>query len=782
MGLGRRSSGRAAAVAAVGVAALALAAPAVAGIGPTTRESLTGASSQQANGASFGASLSADGSLVAFQSDATDLVPNDTNMVRDVFARDRTNATTTRVSVASNGAEANRGGIMPAISGDGRYVAFSSQATNLDPSATSGFFEVYVRDLTTGNTSRVSRTPTGGEPDNGSGGDTISISRDGRYVAFVSAATNLVSGTGSPSGNSRLYVYDTKADKTVLVSVTSAGDPSIGEQPSISADGRYVAFSSVRALVPGDTNGVGDVYIRDRDADGNGIFDEAGAGKTSTTLVSVALDGTSAGNDNSTGPPLRGPLALSADGRQVAFASNASNLVADDTNSKTDVFVRDLRAGKTARVSVASDGSQGNDRSGGPFSGLALSADGRRVAFGSDASNLVAGDRNFTSDVFVHDRDADGNGTFDEAGAGKTTTTLESVSTDGTQGNDASGGEFSVGVSLTGDGTGLAFGSVATNLVAGDTNAVSDVFFRRLAPPTQSTLTVVKAGAGQGTVTSSPAGIDCGSSCAHAFDTGTLVRLTAAPAAGSSFAGFTGTGCAGAAATCTATVDESRSVTATFAVAQTGGGGNPPPGGGGNPPPGGGGNPPPGGGGSPPPAGGGNPPPGGGGNPPPPPPPPAPPAAAGLVPGLGDVRAASAPVVSGFGLTNDPFVVGGSTPTFGRAAKKAKRHKKGTTFGYTLSKDATVKIVISQAGSGRRQGNRCVAPTRKLRNARKCTRIITKGTLTRTSHQGSNRVAFSGRIGSRKLAPGRYQATLTATDPAKNTSKPQTIAFRIVGR
>jgi len=783
MGLGRRSSGRAAALAGAAVAALALAAPAVAGIGPTTRESLTGASGQQANGASFGASLSADGSLVAFQSNASDLVPGDTNNFTDVFVRDRINATTTRVSVASNGAQANNTGMFPAISGDGRYVAFSSGATNLDPGATSGFGEVYVRDLTTGNTSRVSRTPTGGEPDSSSGGDAVSISRDGRYVAFTSSATNLVPG-GTPGQSDfsprRVYVYDTKADKTVLVAVTSAGAPADGEQPSISADGRYVAFSAVRALVPGDTNGVGDVYIRDRDADGNGIFDEAGAGKTSTTLVSVALDGTSAGNANSTGRPLDGPLALSADGRQVAFASNASNLVADDTNSKTDVFVRDLRAGKTARVSVASDGSQGNDRSGGFATGLALSADGRRVAFASDASNLVAGDRNFKTDVFVHDRDADGNGTFDEAGAGKATTTLESVSTGGTQGDDASGGGSGAiaGVSLTGDGTGLAFGSFATNLVAGDTNAVSDVFFRRLAPPTQSTLTVVKAGAGQGTVTSSPAGIDCGSSCAHAFDTGTLVRLTAAPAAGSSFAGFTGTGCAGAAATCTATVDESRSVTATFAVAQTGGGGNPPPGGGGNPPPGGGG--------SPPPAGGGNPPPGGGGNPPPPPPPPpppsAPPAATGLVPGLGAVRDTSAPVVSGFGLTNDPFVVGGSTPTFGRAAKKAKRHKKGTTFGYTLSKDATVKIVISQAGSGRRRGRRCVAPTRKLRNARRCTRIITKGTLTRTSHPGSNRVAFSGRIGSRKLAPGRYQATLTATDAAKNASKPQTIAFTIVRR
>jgi len=141
------------------------------------------------------------------------------------------------------------------------------------------------------------------------------------------------------------------------------------------------------------------------------------------------------------------------------------------------------------------------------------------------------------------------------------------------------------------------------------------------------------------------------------------------------------------------------------------------------------------------------------------------------------------PVVTGYGLTNNPFVVaGGSTPTFGVAAKKTTKHKKGTVFGYTLSEAATVRIVISQAQSGRRKGKRCVAPTRKLRHARRCARIFVKMTLTRTSHQGSNRVAFSGRIGSRKLAPGRYQATLTATDAAKNTSKAKTISFTIVRR
>ncbi len=181
------------------------------------------------------------------------------------------------------------------------------------------------------------------------------------------------------------------------------------------------------------------------------------------------------------------------------------------------------------------------------------------------------------------------------------------------------------------------------------------------------------------------------------------------------------------------------------------------------------------------PGGGGNPPPAGGGNPPPPPPPPPPPAAA-LVPGLGAVRDTSAPIVSRLGLTNNPFVVGGSTPTFGRAAKKAKRHKKGTTFRYTLTEPATVRIVIAQAGSGRRRGRGCVAPTRRLGKARRCVRLSTRATLTRTSHQGANRVAFSGRIGSKALKPGRYQATITATDAAKNTSKPQTIAFTIVRR
>ena len=141
----------------------------------------------------------------------------------------------------------------------------------------------------------------------------------------------------------------------------------------------------------------------------------------------------------------------------------------------------------------------------------------------------------------------------------------------------------------------------------------------------------------------------------------------------------------------------------------------------------------------------------------------------------------SAPGVSGYGLTNNPFVVSGArTPTFGVAA--VRRHKRGTTFRYTLSETATVRIRIAQRRAGRRRGRRCVAPTRALRRARGCTRIITRGTLTRVSHVGRNSVAFSGRIGSRKLSAGSYQATLTATDAAGNTSRGRTIRFTIVNR
>ncbi|MDQ6805712.1 MAG: cadherin-like domain-containing protein [Actinomycetota bacterium] len=150
------------------------------------------------------------------------------------------------------------------------------------------------------------------------------------------------------------------------------------------------------------------------------------------------------------------------------------------------------------------------------------------------------------------------------------------------------------------------------------------------------------------------------------------------------------------------------------------------------------------------------------------------------------VASASAPVVSNYGITNKVFAVGrGSTKIFGTAAK-ATKHKRGTTFRYTLSEPATVKIAIAQLVPGRVKGTgksaRCVTPTRSLRHARRCTQTPLRGTLTRTSHAGANLIAFSGRVGSKALKPGSYEATLTATSSVKLRSKAHTIFFRIVRR
>src|SRR5438132_1108786 len=293
----------------------------------------------EGNDVSLGSALSADGRFVAFDSAATDLVAGDTNGVSDVFVHDRQTGTTERVSVASDGAQGNgRSGLVtfafpPALSADGRFVAFVSAAANLVASDTNGATDVFVHDRQTGTTERVSVASDGTESNAANVGP--SLSADGRFVAA----------------------------------------------PALSADGRFVAFDSDAAnLVAGDTNGATDVFVHDR--------------QTGTTeRVSVASGG-SQGNGSNAGP------VLSADGRFVAFHGTASNLVGGDTNGTTDVFVHDRQTGTTERMSVASGGTQGN----GPSSGAALSADGSLVAFHGTATNLVAGDANGAYDVFVHDR------------------------------------------------------------------------------------------------------------------------------------------------------------------------------------------------------------------------------------------------------------------------------------------------------------------------------------------------------------------------------------------
>jgi Tol biopolymer transport system component len=356
-------------------------------------------------------------------------------------------AVTVRVSVSSAGVQGNDVSFSAAVSADGRYVAFSSAAGNLVAGDTNGVVDVFVRDLGTGTTRRVSVSSAGVQGNGGSGVGFpgVVISADGRYVAFVSTASNLVA--GDTNGVEDIFVRDVVAGTTRRVSVASGGaqatcgQVTCSEAPAISADGRFVAFFSFASnLVAGDTNGAPDVFVRNLAAG-------------TTGRVSVSSGRGVQGNGAS-----EYGTAISADGRFVAFGSSASNLVVGDTNRQADVFVRDRAMARTGRVSVASGrGVQGNGDSSLP----AISADGRFVVFSSSASNLVVGDTNRSSDVFVRDR-------------AKATTRRVSLSSAGVQGNGNSG--FNVAISA--DGRFVTFDSHASNLVAGDTNLYTDIFLR----------------------------------------------------------------------------------------------------------------------------------------------------------------------------------------------------------------------------------------------------------------------------------------------------------------
>jgi Tol biopolymer transport system component len=388
---------------------------------------------------SFRPWISADGRFVAFDSDSPALVAGDTNRLRDVFVHDRATGTTDRLSLAADGSEPDGQSQRPTLSADGRYVAFWSDATNLVAGDTNDVSDVFVYDRADRIVRRVSVGPDGVEANAESVRPVIS--GDGMTVAFESAARNLIGkdvlGRSTDTNSARdVFIHDLATSETTRMSVASDGTQGAGEslRPSISADGRYVAFQSEVAFDSADTNNARDVYMHDR---------QSGA----TTRVSLA-DTEAEGDGGSFSP------SLSADGRYVTFWSNAANLVDGDTNGKSDVFVRDIEEGATHRASVSSAGAEGDDDSSDP----SISPDGRYVAFWSAATNLVARDSNGVRDVFLHDRTT-------------AETIRASVATDGSQA-DADCYAPNVG----GGGDVVAFDSEATTLVAGDSNPGSDIF------------------------------------------------------------------------------------------------------------------------------------------------------------------------------------------------------------------------------------------------------------------------------------------------------------------
>ena len=336
-------------------------------------------SGSQGNGGSGNISISGDGRFVAFASTASNLVNDDTNGQIDIFVHDRESGMTSRVSINSSGIQGNGESNTPSISGDGRFVAFDSLASNLVANDTNNQRDIFVHDRESGMTSRVSVDSSGIQGNGNS--RTPSISSNGRFVAFSSFASNLVN--GDTNGITDIFVHDRESGTTSHVFIDGSGIQGnhVSDTPSISGDGRFVAFRSYASnLVSGDTNGRSDIFVHDRQAG-------------TISRVSVG-SGNSQGNGDSHSP------SVSGDGRFVAFSSDASNLVSGDTQSHEDIFVHDRQTGTTSRVSVDSSGNQGNNTSASP----SISSDGRFVAFQSFASNFVSGDTNGKLDLFVHDR------------------------------------------------------------------------------------------------------------------------------------------------------------------------------------------------------------------------------------------------------------------------------------------------------------------------------------------------------------------------------------------
>ena len=376
--------------------------------------------------------ISSDGRFVVFGSNASNLVPEDTNGYADIFLKDLETGAIERISVSASGAQSNSFNSSPTISGDGRYVAFLSHATNLSQVNPPGFTNLYVKDRLTGATVWSSDIPNFGD----AAEVDAAISQDGRYVVFTTYKEP------SPIGNFAQDVFVLDLTTGVFSPASTAGSGAAANddsgEASISGDGRYVVFSSnATNLAAGDANGFqADIFLKDM-ATGD------------IRLISNDVNGV--GGNKASGRPV-----ISNDGRYVAFYSNANNLVAGDTNGATDVFRKDLLTGEIVRANTTSSGVQGNAGFGiDANSYLSISGDGRFIAFYSANTNLVPGSGG--TQIFVKDM---------------TTGAIAAVTIDenGTTINAAS-----IQPEISADGRYIALSTGAT-LVANDTNGAYDVF------------------------------------------------------------------------------------------------------------------------------------------------------------------------------------------------------------------------------------------------------------------------------------------------------------------
>lgn len=417
----------------------------VSAVGGSTTRTSTNAAGLGGDAPSEAPRLSGDGQFTAFVSFAQNWAPPVTLGGGDVFLKDRLSNSLTLVSVAADGAASNGFSYYPAVSDDGRYVAFQSTATNLVLGDSNSKTDVFVRDIQLQTTSRVSVDASGGQSNGFS--ESPRLTPDGQFVAFQSDASNLVA--GDTNGKGDVFIRDLVENTISRVSLYSSGDQANGRSlmGGLSSNGRFVAFASDASnLVAGDTNASRDIFLRDRLAE-------------ATTRVSVDSTGAQAGGVSVSGD-------ISGDARYVVFDANAPNLVANDRNAKSDIFLHDRVTGITTRLSVDTGGAEAADDSFLP----SISEDGGVVAFQSRAANLVSDDTNGARDIFIR-----------RTVAG--TTERVSVDSIGDQGVGNS-----ILSSVSGNGAFVSFDSGSSTLVAGDTNGAPDVFLRDVGPPPSASL------------------------------------------------------------------------------------------------------------------------------------------------------------------------------------------------------------------------------------------------------------------------------------------------------
>lgn len=374
---------------------------------------------------SYPPALNDGGTLVALESLAPLVFDADANGLTDVFVRNIEEAQTFLVSANSAGEIGNGRSFGPSMSGDGTLVAFESLATNLAEGDANNASDVYLRDMEADSTVRVSASSSG---DSDGASYRPAISADGGWVAFCSRATNLTSDDSNGIADVFLWERATGAISRIAVPALEEGANDGCLRVALSADAGVLAFAAV-------TGGMARIYVYDR---------SSGA----TTAVTPEANG----------PSGTGGVAVSGDGRLVAFDSVADNLIAEDTNRSRDVFVYDRTAGSTVRESVRTSGSQLPGNSG--ASGISISRDGRFLVFGSTAKGVVPGDSNGREDIFRRDL-------IDRQ------TLIASVNVFGESANNSS-----YSPSVNADGSVVAFTSMAANLVSGDANRQPDVYVR----------------------------------------------------------------------------------------------------------------------------------------------------------------------------------------------------------------------------------------------------------------------------------------------------------------